>query len=169
MSTYTTKYECSGRLKVVFSTHLIFFFIIWVLNKPYHLFLYNMSECSKRHDIFSLDVKKSCSALILIFFSVIWVLNTPYHFFLNNMSAQNVMSCIRHTRVCIIVYIQDGKMHRMPYFGRSFSAKEPYFHKKSLVISGSFAERDLRLRASCASSPFCNCTYATTGQRAKWN
>jgi len=41
-----------------------------------------------------------------------------------------------------------AKWHRMPYLHRSLSAKEPYNYC-------SFAERDLQLKASCASSPPC--------------
>jgi len=39
-----------------------------------------------------------------------------------------------------------AKMHRMPYLYRSFSPKSP-------IVSDSFAERDLQLKASYASSP----------------
>jgi len=47
-----------------------------------------------------------------------------------------------------------AKMHRMPYFHRSFPAKEPYM-QKSPRISGSSAERDLKLKASIACPPPC--------------
>jgi len=47
-----------------------------------------------------------------------------------------------------------AKMHGMPYFHRSFPAKEPYM-QKSPRISGSFAERDLKLKASNAFLPPC--------------
>jgi len=49
------------------------------------------------------------------------------------------------------------KMHRMPCVYTSFSAKEPYIPQKSPVIGGSFAERDLQLKVSYASSPSGTC------------
>jgi len=48
-----------------------------------------------------------------------------------------------------------AKAHRMPYRHRSFSAKEPYY-------SGSFAERNLRLKTSYGSLPPCICYHIYT-------
>jgi len=45
--------------------------------------------------------------------------------------------------------LRVAKMHRMPYLDGTFSKK------KSTVVSGSFAERDLEFKASYESLPHC--------------
>jgi len=59
--------------------------------------------------------------------------------------------------VCVAVYVarcgafyQMAKMHMMYYLSKSFSTKELY------IVNDSFAQKDLQLKASYASSPPCS-------------